>query len=104
MVSYNRETGRYEHTVYSTVISREKEILVDRLKEAGMRVLVQSADVLLPTGRGTRYYIVVESEDLKELEEHIKKAEEIIQEFLKEEEEKEKLAMELNKKLAKANK
>jgi len=102
MVSYNRETGLFEHTVYSTVISREKVILEERLKKAGIPVYVETGDVLLPTGRGTKYYIVVKSKDPEELEKYIKKAEEIIQEFLREEEEKEKLARELDEKLAKS--
>jgi len=34
MVSYNRETGLFEHTVYSTTNMRESRIIRERLREA----------------------------------------------------------------------
>lgn len=100
MVEYNRETGLFEHEIYSTVNPRESRIIRERLKEAKIPFKVYETDVLLHNGRGLRDTICVVAENIKELEKYIEEAKKIVEEFLREEEEKEKLAEELNKKLS----
>ena len=101
MVHYNRETGLFEHEIYKTVNPRESSIIMERLEKADIPFKLYG---LPAPDKGVIDIICIVAENIEELEKYIKEAEKIIQEFLKEEEVKERLAEELNKKLAKDNK